>query len=375
MNKKTTNLLLSKQSRTFKQRLFRVSVVIALVFAIYSFTSFIFPNYTFADGEVTAEQVTETIFFGNMKDDGKGCGVFTILNLILEILSIGIGILGVIGIMVVGIQYMTAADNEQQTAKAKRRIAEIIIGLIAYAILYAASQWLLPGGFLNTDISCKKISDDELVALREEKRKAREAAIAKATNYNKGSKVRASSSSTANSSIAASTVSGSIAKAAKLLSWPAGTSSKQWKYGNKQGVYSCCKHYPKVKSWKKLTAAAPVKAFQDAYDEVRPNHWTRKGSFQTKSGADCGQFVKVVLLYVQKHGGGVKSTEWEENSEHWKQMPKGTKAKPGDVCSYHRIYVSGGYSAEAANHNKEFGHLSKTGSNCGGGYTIYRYKK
>lgn len=374
---------MSKQSRTFKQRLFRVSVVITLVFAIYSFTSFIFSNYTFADGEVTAEQVTETIFFGNMKDDGKGCGVFTILNLILEILSIGIGILGVIGIMVVGIQYMTAADNEQQTAKAKRRITEIIIGLIAYAILYAASQWLLPGGFLNTDISCKKISDDELVALREEKRKAREAAIAKATNYNKGSKVRASSSSTANSSIAASTVSGSIAKAAKLLSWPAGTNKKKYKYGyyrsqSDQGEYACCTHYPKARSWSKLTAAAPVQAFQDAYDEVKPNHWKSKAGFSGRSGADCGQFVKIVLRYVKKHGGGVKSFDWEGDREHWQKMPSGVKAEAGDVCSlhngrvnHHKIYLGGGYSAEAAHNNREFGHISK--NNCKG-YTVYRHK-
>ena len=214
--------------------------------------------------------------------------------------------------------------------------------------------------------------------LQEEKRKAREAAIAKATNYNKGSKVRASSSSTANSSIAASTVSGSIAKAAKLLAWPAGTSSKRWKYGNKQGVYSCCTKYPKAKKWSDLTAAAPNKAFQDAFDEVYKKHWKWKNSGY-RIGAACDLFVKVVLKYVRKHGGGVKSIKWKDKPKYWKAMPSGTKAKPGDVCSFHsgdsnhhKIYLGHGYSAEAGFHNKYFGKISHNSCK---GYTIYRYKE
>ena len=66
-----------------------------------------------------------------------------VLELAATILSIGVGILGVIGISVAGIQYLTAGGNEEKTRKAKRRIFEIVIGLAAYAVLHTALLWLV----------------------------------------------------------------------------------------------------------------------------------------------------------------------------------------------------------------------------------------
>lgn len=71
-------------------------------------------------------------------------GIQCILVLVVEIMSVGVGILGVIGISVSGIQYLTAGGNEEQTRKAKRRIFEIVIGIAAYVVIYALLKWLLP---------------------------------------------------------------------------------------------------------------------------------------------------------------------------------------------------------------------------------------
>lgn len=68
-----------------------------------------------------------------------------VLKLVVTILGIGVGILGVIGISVSGVQYLTAGGSEEKARKAKRRIYEIVIGLALYAVLYFALQWLLPG--------------------------------------------------------------------------------------------------------------------------------------------------------------------------------------------------------------------------------------
>lgn len=73
-------------------------------------------------------------------------GIDTVLNLIINIFTVIIGILAVIGITIVGVQYLTAGDNVDQTRKAKRRMLEIVIGLAAYALLYTGLNWLLPGG-------------------------------------------------------------------------------------------------------------------------------------------------------------------------------------------------------------------------------------
>ena len=77
------------------------------------------------------------------KDGGEG--VICIINLVVNILSVGVGILGVVAISVVGVQYLTAGDSEEKVRTAKRRLFEIVIGLAAYAVIYALLQWLLPG--------------------------------------------------------------------------------------------------------------------------------------------------------------------------------------------------------------------------------------
>ena len=69
-------------------------------------------------------------------------GVMCIIELVRDILSIGVGILGVIGISVVGIQYLTAGGNEEKTRKAKHRLFEIILGLAVYAVLAVLVSFL-----------------------------------------------------------------------------------------------------------------------------------------------------------------------------------------------------------------------------------------
>lgn len=84
--------------------------------------------------------------------ENTGAGaVREILLKILDIMTVGIGVLGAIGITIVGIQYLTASDNVQQTTKAKKRLYEIVIGLAVYVLLYGIIQWVMPGGKLNTE--------------------------------------------------------------------------------------------------------------------------------------------------------------------------------------------------------------------------------
>ena len=78
-----------------------------------------------------------------------GSAIFSVLNIVLQILTYGVGIVGTFGIVITGIQYMTAKDNAGQLAAAKTRMIAIIIGLVAYAVLWAFLQWLLPGGLFS----------------------------------------------------------------------------------------------------------------------------------------------------------------------------------------------------------------------------------
>lgn len=77
-------------------------------------------------------------------ENEHGEGIKCIILKVVNILTILVGIVGVIGIVVVGIQYLTAGGNEEQTRKAKRRLFEIVIGLIAFVLMSALLNWLLP---------------------------------------------------------------------------------------------------------------------------------------------------------------------------------------------------------------------------------------
>lgn len=72
-------------------------------------------------------------------------GVTCILNIVLTILTYGVGILGVLGIVISGIQYITSQGDPARMTKAKNRIIQVIIGLAVYAVMWAALRFLVPG--------------------------------------------------------------------------------------------------------------------------------------------------------------------------------------------------------------------------------------
>ena len=107
-----------------------------------------------ADGSDGIVTVNTAILSGCECNGEKGGAIMNVLRLVVNIMSIGIGVLGVIGISISGIQYLTAGGNEEQTRKAKRRIFEIVLGLAIYVVIYALLYFLLPGfNGVNTPIT------------------------------------------------------------------------------------------------------------------------------------------------------------------------------------------------------------------------------
>ena len=103
------------------------------------------PVRVWADEE--CQNGIKTNLFGCIEDDKDGKAMFTILGIVLNVLTVGVGVLGVLGIVISGVQYLTARDNEAQMAKARKRILEVVIGLVVYAVMYLVlSNLLIPGG-------------------------------------------------------------------------------------------------------------------------------------------------------------------------------------------------------------------------------------
>ncbi len=66
-----------------------------------------------------------------------------------NILTAGIGIAAVAGIVYGSVLYSSAGGNPDGIKKAKEIIQNVILGLLAYALMYAVLNWLIPGGVLN----------------------------------------------------------------------------------------------------------------------------------------------------------------------------------------------------------------------------------
>lgn len=91
------------------------------------------------------EGCVETSILGENHCSCGNDGVEKILKWVINIFSALVGILGVVGIIIVGIQYLTAGGNEEKTKKARQRLLDIIIGLAVFVVLYGLLMWLLPG--------------------------------------------------------------------------------------------------------------------------------------------------------------------------------------------------------------------------------------
>ena len=113
-------------------------ILAGLMALVLSFSAMAAP--VMAEGDNDKGVPTAILDTCGRADDGIAC----ILNLVVNIMTIGIGVLGVLGITIVGVQYLTAGDNEEKTRKAKRRMFEIVIGLVAYVAVYALLSWLIP---------------------------------------------------------------------------------------------------------------------------------------------------------------------------------------------------------------------------------------
>ena len=105
-----------------------------------------------------ATNCIKTILFGEVCDQCDGGAILKIVAFCIKILSIGIITLATVGIIICGIQIMTARDNPAQVAKAKKRIIEIIIGLVVYALMFSIINFIIPGGVVTSTLGTETSS-------------------------------------------------------------------------------------------------------------------------------------------------------------------------------------------------------------------------
>ena len=111
------------------------------MFFIYSALLFLAISFNLSPTVFAAECGGVSTILINCEGNA-GDSIFNVLSLVVNIVSIGVGILAVIGISIAAIQWTTSGGNEQTATKAKRRILEIVLGLGIYVATFPLLNWL-----------------------------------------------------------------------------------------------------------------------------------------------------------------------------------------------------------------------------------------
>ena len=104
----------------------------------------------FADETETKTGCVNTALFGEVCDNCNGTAVMQILASVVRIMTYGVGILAVIGLLVFGIKYITSRGDESLAIKARRHLIEVLLGLASYVAIVIGASWLLPGDLTTT---------------------------------------------------------------------------------------------------------------------------------------------------------------------------------------------------------------------------------
>lgn len=68
------------------------------------------------------------------------------INPFITLLTVVIGVAAAISIVVAGIQYASAGSDPGKVQKAKDRIGQTMLGLLAYVLLFSFLNYIVPGG-------------------------------------------------------------------------------------------------------------------------------------------------------------------------------------------------------------------------------------
>ncbi len=130
-----------KIKQTLKQIILLTAVSVGLLIAVI-------PNNALAAdtscGTPTAILSCKDVKPGSTKIEQTA--VWSLLLQVLDILTAGVGVAAVGGVVYGAVLYTSAGGNAEQVKKAREVIRNVVIGILTYALMYAALNFIIPGG-------------------------------------------------------------------------------------------------------------------------------------------------------------------------------------------------------------------------------------
>lgn len=125
----------------------KILSILALIIAVGGLSLSAFNMSTFDYGFASAANVDKdqcTSILPKSWCDNKDAPT-KILNLVLYVITAGVGVVALAGVIITGVQYASARDDEGQVIAAKERMRNITIGLFLWAAMFALIKWLVVG--------------------------------------------------------------------------------------------------------------------------------------------------------------------------------------------------------------------------------------
>lgn len=99
-----------------------------------------------------ASRVVNTILFGPIPEDCHGGAIIKSIEEVIIFLSAGVILAATVYMIIEGVKYMTAKDDATKVAQAKKRIFQILIGIVVYVFMFILADFFVPGGVVRLAI-------------------------------------------------------------------------------------------------------------------------------------------------------------------------------------------------------------------------------
>lgn len=82
-------------------------------------------------------------------DDIADSGLWGLLIMVVNIMTVGVGVLALAGLVYGAVLYTSSGGSPEQVKKARTVFTNVVIGVIAFGLMFTLLNFLVPGGVFN----------------------------------------------------------------------------------------------------------------------------------------------------------------------------------------------------------------------------------
>ena len=82
-------------------------------------------------------------------DDVADSGLWHLLIMVVNIMTVGVGVLALAGLVYGAVLYTSSGGNPEQVKKARVVFTNVVIGVISFGLMFTLLNFLVPGGVFN----------------------------------------------------------------------------------------------------------------------------------------------------------------------------------------------------------------------------------